>query len=144
MSRQILLSVAGEAEREKISEAVSTKEGMAGFWTTRNDARPEVGSEASFGFPSAPVDLKLRLEALEPGKRVRWASLGPWPYWDGTTIEWELGSAEAGGTNVLFRHSGWGDDYPDSDFASVSFVWGQVLARLKAFMESGQPQPFLG
>ncbi len=48
------------------------------------------------------------------------------------------------GTNVMFRHSGWADDYPEWDYASVSFVWGQVLARLKGFMESGQAQPFLG
>jgi uncharacterized protein YndB with AHSA1/START domain len=143
MGREIMHAVEVGTDPEAVSRAVSTKEGLAGFWTSRNDARPEVGSEASFGFPSAPVDLKLRLETLEPGQRVRWESLGPWPYWEGTSIEWQLRPSEAGGTNVMFRHSGWADDYPDWDYASASFVWGQVLARLKGFMESGQPQPFL-
>ena len=144
MGREILLAIGIQADAEKITEAASTKDGLAGFWTSRNDARPEVGSEASFGFPSAPVDLKLRLAALEPGKRVTWDSLGPWPYWEGTSIEWEVEPSEVGGTNVMFRHAGWADDYPDRDYASVSFVWGQVLARLKAYLESGQAQPFLG
>jgi uncharacterized protein YndB with AHSA1/START domain len=144
MGREILHAVEVGADPKTVYEAVSTQAGLAGFWTSRNDAQPEVGFVASFGFPAAPVDLKLRIETLDPGKRVTWASLGPWPYWDGTTVDWELSGTEAGGTNVMFRHTGWSDDYPDHDYASVNFVWGQVVGRLKAYAETGQAQPFLG
>jgi hypothetical protein len=44
----------------------------------------------------------------------------------------------------MFQHTGWADDYPDRDYASVNFVWGQVLGRLKAYVETGTPQPLFG
>jgi uncharacterized protein YndB with AHSA1/START domain len=144
MGREILHAVEIEADPEKLTQAISTMEGVAGFWTSRNDLRPEVGSTASIGFPAAPVDLSVRVEAVEPGKRVTWASLGPWPYWEGTIIDWELEAGDAGGTKVMFRHTGWAEGYPERDYASVNFVWGQVLGRLKAHVETGTPQPLFG
>ena len=47
----------------------------------------------------------------------------------------------AGETSLLFRHAGFGDDYGDEQYAHVNWVWGQI-GRLKAYAETGQPQPF--
>jgi hypothetical protein len=33
-------------------------------------------------------------------------------------------------------------DYPRDESAHVNFIWGQVVGRLKAYAETGQPQPF--
>jgi hypothetical protein len=51
---------------------------------------------------------------------------------------------DGAGTRLLFRHAGWPDDYSEQEFASVNFVWGQILARLKGYCETGRPQPFFG
>src|SRR3989442_1398049 len=78
-------------------------------------------------------------------KRVGWSCLGDFPFWQGTTVTWELIPAVQGeGVTVLFRHEGWGPDYPEMDYAHVNFTWGQIVGRLKAFCETGKPQPFLG
>jgi uncharacterized protein YndB with AHSA1/START domain len=131
------------ADGGTIYRALTTGEGLAAFWTADSDARPEVGSTAVFRFPAAPVDLKMRIESLEPDRRVAWHCEGDFPYWQGTTVSWELGPASQGaGKEVVFRHEGWGSDYPEIDFARVNWVWGQVLGRLKAYCESGEPQPF--
>jgi len=145
MELSVLHAVDIQAEPAKVFEAITTREGEAGFWTSDNDVEPTIGSTARFGFPHAPVDAKMRIDTLDPGKRVAWASLGEFPYWAGTTITWELAPGPDGtGTRLLFRHAGWPDDYPEQEFASVNFVWGQVLARLKSYCETGQPQPFFG
>ena len=34
--------------------------------------------------------------------------------------------------------------YPIAEVGSVNFTWGQVVGRLKAYAETGTPQPFLG
>jgi uncharacterized protein YndB with AHSA1/START domain len=126
-------------------EAITTTEGLASFWTSDCEAKPEVGSVARFGFPAAPVDLRMRVDELVPGQRVTWSCLGDFPHWAGTTVTWELGPATQGeGSSVFFRHGGWGPDYPESEYSSVAFVWGQVVARLKEHLETGRRDPFLG
>jgi hypothetical protein len=43
---------------------------------------------------------------------------------------------------MLFAHTAWGEDYPREEYAHVNYTWGQIVGRLKAYAESGQPQPF--
>jgi uncharacterized protein YndB with AHSA1/START domain len=145
MGRDILHAVGIEADPSTVFDAITTAEGLAGFWTPKSQAEPEVGSVAEFGFSEAPVPLRMRVDELDPGRRVRWTCLGLFPYWEGTTVSWELGPGPDGsGTHIMFRHEGWADDYPEHDYAGVNFVWGQVVARLKAYAETGESQPFLG
>ena len=133
-----------EAPADAIYRAISTSEGEAAFWTSDVDVEPIVGSVARFGFPEAPVDLRRRIDAREPGRRVRCACLGDFPYWAGTTISWELSAAPKPGTTVLFRQDGWPDAYPELDYAGVSYTWARIVGALKAYVESGTPQPYLG
>jgi uncharacterized protein YndB with AHSA1/START domain len=143
MAREMLHAVDVEKEAGPIYQAVSTRDGLASFWTGDVDAESSVGSVARFGFPAAPVDLKMRIESLDPDKGVTWRCLGDFPNWKDTRVEWELSPSPAGhGTQVLFRHVGWGEDYPEIEYARVNWVWGQVVGRLKAFVESGEPAPF--
>lgn len=141
MTADILHAVEIEASPEAVYEAVSTQKGLASFWTSDCDAEAEVGSVARFGFPQSPVDQKMRVEALEPGRRVAWTALGDFPNWEGTTLSWEMTPSETG-TRIMFRHGGWGDEYSELDWASVNWVWGQVVARLKGYTETGKSQPF--
>ena len=144
MTGPMLHAVEAEASEETIYLAVTTSKGLASFWTPQAQAEPTVGSVATFRFAGAPVDLKMRIDGLEPGKRVAWSCLGDFPNWGGTTVTWELMPAVQGsGITALFRHEGWGSDYSEMDYAHVNFVWGQVVSLLKAYCETGKPQPFL-
>jgi uncharacterized protein YndB with AHSA1/START domain len=143
MAREILHAVDVESDARSIYRAISTRDGLASFWTGDVDADSSVGSVARFGFPDAPVDLKMRIESLERDSRVAWRCLGEFPYWKDTRVEWELLPSPAGhGTQLLFRHVGWAEDYPEIEYARVNWVWGQVVSRLKQFAESGQAAPF--
>jgi hypothetical protein len=57
-----------------VFDAITTADGLRGFWTPDSDAEPTLGSVARFGFSKAPVDLRMRIE-LESG-RVAWSCLG--------------------------------------------------------------------
>jgi uncharacterized protein YndB with AHSA1/START domain len=124
--------------------AISTQAGQAAFWTSDLALEPVVGSIARFGFPEAPVDLRMRIDALEPARAVRWTCLGDFPHWAGTTIDWELSAEPSGGTVVVFRQAGWPDTYPELDYAKVNYTWGRIVGALKAYVETGTHQPFLG
>jgi uncharacterized protein YndB with AHSA1/START domain len=142
MAREMIHAVDVHADSRTLSDAISTSAGLQSFWTTESTAEPRVGSIAEFRFPGAPVSLKMRVDRLEPGQDIVWTCLGDFPHWPGTTVTWTLSALGNGHTRVLFRHAGFATDYADADFGSVNFTWGQVMARLKAFAESGTPQPY--
>ncbi len=132
------------ADPRKVYGAISTREGQAAFWTANNTVEPKVGSVAEFRFKEAPVPVRMRIDALEEGRLVRWTCLGEFQGWKDTTVTWQLSPSPNGkGTTLAFRH---GDldraGYPEAAIGGVNYTWGQVLARLKAYAETGRPQPF--
>jgi hypothetical protein len=140
MSPTITLAVDVPADAARVFEILSTTQGQRAFWT----ADCEVTSDAArFGFPQAPVDLETTVRT-EPEKLVRMHVTSGFPFWDGSTWEWELGPAARAesGTGVLFRHSGFGDGYPEIDLGHTAQTWAMILARLVEHAETGTARPF--
>ena len=129
------------ADPGTIYKAITTHEGEAGFWVTDNAIEPTVGSEAHFRFKGAPVPLRMRIDALEANKKVKWTCLGEFPGWKDTTVTWTLSpGTETGKTKVEFRMGSLAA-YPEHEVGTVNYTWGQVVARLKGYAETGTPQP---
>jgi len=145
MTGPMLHTVDVDSDAGTIYAAITTRAGEAAFWTSDCDVEPVVGSIARFAFPGAPVDLRMKLDELSPGRRIRWSCLGDFPRWAGTTVSWTLSPAPSGsGTAVAFSHDGWSDDYPEEEYARVNYTWGRIVGALKAYAESNTPAPFLG
>jgi uncharacterized protein YndB with AHSA1/START domain len=144
MGREMLHAVEIEAAAGDVYRAITTSEGLASFWTPDSEAASEVGGISRFGFSGAPVDLRMRIESLEPGRRVEWTCVGDFPHWDGTRVSWSIGPrAEGDGVAVLFSHAGWPADQPEAEYAGVNHAWGRILDALKGYVETGEPQPAL-
>ena len=142
--REILIGVDMHAERKAVFEAITTKDGLASFWTPDTVAEPEVGSEARFGFQGAPMPLRMRVDALEPEREVVWTCLGDFPYWENTTVTWSLSNEpEHGGTRLFFRHAGFPEEQPEWEIGTVTYSWAHILGRLKEFMEDGRAEPYM-
>src|SRR4051794_22748721 len=140
MDRAITLAVDVDADPGRVSEILSSTGGQRAFWT----ADCEVSTDrARFGFAQAPVDLEADL-STEPGKLVRMRVTSGFPYWEGSTWEWELGPATRAetGTSVLFRHYGFTDGYPEVDLGHTAQTWALILDRLVRYVATGIPQPF--
>ena len=140
MDRSIILATDVQADRARVFDILSTTEGQRGFWTADCDVS---GERARFGFPQAPVDL-LADVITEPGKLVRMRVTSGFPFWEGSTWEWELGDASraATGTGVLFRHHGFGEGYAEVDLGHTAQTWALILDRLASYVASGRAQPF--
>ncbi len=145
MARLLLHTVTIAADADTIYNALTTSQGLSSFWTADSHAEPKVGSIATFGFHGPK--LELRVEELQPGKLVKWSSLGGFPemggHWEGTTITWEIVPATDGGHEVRFSHTGWADDVPPEILGAVNYSWGQIVGRLKKYAETGHPDPFI-
>jgi hypothetical protein len=89
------------------------------------------------------VDLLVDV-TTQPGKLVRMRVTAGFPFWEGSTWEWELAAAARAetGTGVLFRHYGFAEGYAEIDMAHTAQTWALILQRLGAYLTSGSPQPF--
>jgi hypothetical protein len=140
MDATIRLAADVDADNTSVFTALSTTEGQRAFWTADCDVSAD---HARFGFEQAPVDLVTDVVA-EPGRLVRMTVTTGFPFWEGSTWEWELlkPARAATGTGVLFRHYGFGDGYPEIDLAQTAQTWALILQRLADYLASGTPQPF--
>jgi len=151
------LLIAGPAET--VYRAITTQEGLAGWWTPDVTAKPEVNSVAHFPFgPSYFKEMKIT--ALAPSKAVAWDCIKGADEWVGTTLCFKLESGEkealrrshpeqagqlqqakdAPQTLLSFSHDGWKAYSPM--FAECSYTWGQFLRSLKLYCETGKGRPW--
>jgi hypothetical protein len=86
-----------EASPARIVEILSTTEGHRGFWTEDCEVSTD---RARFGFPSTPIDLEVDV-TVEPTKVVRMRVTSGFPFWEGSTWEWELGDAVRAETGTV-------------------------------------------
>jgi len=135
----ILHSITIEAPPEKIFEALTTQEGLQGWWTADTEAKPEVGSQAVFGFFNRSTVFRMRIDELTPPKRVKWSCEGEIDEWIDTELQFDLNLQEEGGTLVCFRHGGWRTT--DGIYAQCNTTWGTLMFRLKDYAEGKNPGP---
>ena len=140
MDRSIALAADVSADATHLFQILATSEGQRGFWTADCDVDAD---HARFGFPQAPVDLITDV-STEPGKLVRMRVTSGFPFWDGSTWEWELGPASRAesGTAVVFRHYGFGEGYPETDLGYTAQTWAMILDRLSIYASTGNADPF--
>jgi hypothetical protein len=140
MSQAITLAVDTQADARRVFEVLSTTAGQRAFWTADCDVSAD---RARFGFEQAPVDLEVEVTTA-PDKLVRMHVTSGFPYWEGSTWEWELGEAtrSESGTGVLFRHYGFSDGYAEIDLGHTAQTWALILDRLARVAASGEPNPF--
>jgi hypothetical protein len=136
----ITLAVDVAADAARVFEILSTTEGQRSFWTADCELSAD---RARFGFAQAPVDLQTSV-TTEAGTLVAMTVTSGFPFWEGSTWEWELGPATRAesGTGVLFRHHGFGPGYSEIDLGHTAQTWALILARLAEVADGGAPRPF--
>jgi uncharacterized protein YndB with AHSA1/START domain len=122
---------------ERLYEAVTTQKGLAGWWTRDTKAEPRVGAVNGFGF-SGKMSFRLKVEKLEPGKRVVWSSVQGPPDWTGTEIAFDIAPSPAGAT-LRFTHAGFAST--GGGFGVYSYSWAQFLRSLRLLLETGRGEP---
>ena len=117
-------------------KALTTLEGLSGWWTedTRGDGK--VGGVIQFRFGAGGIDMKV-LE-LDPARRVLWQVVDGPAEWIGTTVSFDL-KQEGDWTIILFKHQGWKE--PVEFMHHCSTKWAVFLLSLKSLLETGKGAP---
>jgi uncharacterized protein YndB with AHSA1/START domain len=136
----ILHRIGITAAPEDVYTALTTIDGLAGWWTVDTQGDVDPGGVIQFRFANAPgaggFDMKV-LE-LQPGKLVRWEVVDGPEEWIGTHVSFDL-SQEGDYTIILFKQEGWKE--PVEFMYHCSTKWATFLMSLKHLVESGQGEP---
>src|SRR6058998_1934461 len=89
---------------EKVYDALTTVEGLAGWWTDDTKGSGDLGGRLEFRFPVGGFDMDVT--ELRPAELVRWTVAEGPEEWVETTIDWRL-HQDGDWTVVLFKHEGW-------------------------------------
>lgn len=126
------------ATPDKVYAAITTAAGLRSWWTADTKAEEKVGGKAEFGFDKRGTVFRMKIEKLDPGKRVVWSCHGDHPEWAGTILTWEL-SPEGLGTTLRFTQSQWKSV---SEYCAMcNSTWGELMYRLKDYLEGRNPGP---
>jgi uncharacterized protein YndB with AHSA1/START domain len=117
-------------------KALTTLEGLSGWWTNNTTGETKVGGVIQFRFGAGGFDMKV-LE-LQPAKRVLWEVVDGPQEWIGTKVSWDL-KQEDSYTIVLFKHQGWRE--PVEFMHHCSTKWAVFLMSLKSLVETGKGAP---
>jgi uncharacterized protein YndB with AHSA1/START domain len=127
-----------KAPPEKVFAAIATQNGYRGWYTADSIVENKAGGKAEFGFDKRKMVFRMTIEKLEPGKSLVMSCHGDQPEWAGTTLEWTVEPAPEGST-LTFNHKGWREITPFC--AGCNSMWGNLMFRLKAYVETGKPSP---
>jgi uncharacterized protein YndB with AHSA1/START domain len=122
---------------DRTYDALTTVDGLAGWWTEDTTGDPGVGGTVAFRFGELG-GFDMEVTELVPGERVRWLVVDGPPEWIGTHVDWDL-RQDDGHTLVRFTHEGWAE--PVDFMRHCSTKWATFLLSLKSLVETGTGAP---
>ena len=129
------------APADKIYRALTTEEGIRGWWTTDVKMDGQAGGKAIFGFENHSIVFQMRIDELKASSLVRWTCVeNNSPDWIGTSQEFLLEPQTDAGVLLKFCHGGWKSGGDHCYYCNTT--WGHLLVTLKRYAEEGVKNPY--
>lgn len=131
-----------KAPLSKVYAALSTIEGVAGWWTreTSGESKPGGGVKVRFRSPSGDEKgyMEFDVVKLAPNREISWRCTSGPTEWIGTDVTFAL-AQEGEQTLILFGHRNWRE--PVDFMAHCSMKWATFLLSLRDLVETGKGKP---
>lgn len=140
----IIHRVGIKAPIAKVYAALSTIEGLAGWWTKDTTGTSKVGGTIKFTFRTLAGQeigaMDMEVKALDANKQVRWRCAAGPAEWIGTDLTFDL-TQDGDYTIVIFGHRNWKEWVEFMGHCSMK--WAVFLLSLKELVETrkGKPSP---
>jgi len=137
----ILHRVGIKSSLDEVYKALTTREGLAAWWTHDTQGESKVGGGLKFRFSADGSEIggfDMKILELQPAKRVLWQVVDGPVDWIDTKISFQL-KQESEYSIVLFKHQDWKE--PVEFMHHCSTKWATFLMSLKSLLESGEGAP---
>lgn len=131
-----------DAPIEQVFDALTTPDGLAGWWTPIVSGDPSTGGEIRFGFAGLDEEIVMRVDEAKHPSTVIWSCLTHTghPEWEGTRILFQL-ARNTDDTGLLsFRHLGLIPRL--SCYETCESGWAHFLSSLLDYAQHGTGSPF--
>jgi uncharacterized protein YndB with AHSA1/START domain len=135
--KTILHVIDVKAPRSKVLEALTTIDGLAGWWTTNVTGSAAKGGRIAFVFDGFGPTMEVT--ELDAPTRVSWKCIEGVEQWADNTFQFDLAEAE-GATRLRFRQN-YATELGDDEYGMYNFNWGYYLHSLKMLCETGSGKP---
>jgi uncharacterized protein YndB with AHSA1/START domain len=137
------------APTSAVYRAITTSEGLQGWWTATCDVGIGVGARSTFRF--GQTHNVMRIVSLEPDAEVRWQCIEQHHHapdqltrtdeWAGTSVVFQLVAESPSSTLLHFEHIGL---IPELECYGICYGgWNHFLGTsLKGFVETGVGAPY--
>ena len=125
----------------RVQQALTSIEGLAGWWTEDVNGDSAVGGRIEFVFrdhDAVKGRMVMEVRAPDADADVRWRCVEGPPEWIGTDITYGL-SEQDGRTIVLFGHRNWREAVEFTSHCSMK--WATFLLSLREYVETGSGRP---
>lgn len=138
----IIHRVGIKAPLSKVYAALSTIEGVAGWWTTATTGISKPGETINFEFLTPAGErvgaMTMQVAALDPDRLVHWRCTAGPEEWIGTDVVFKLEQQDHY-TIVRFGHRNWREAVEFTEHCSMK--WAIFLLSLKQLVETGEGRP---
>lgn len=130
-------TISTSAGKAAAMAAITTLDGLNGWWTSGTRGDPAEGGELQFHFGGPSLEMSvISVDESE----VIWSCIGGPEEWLGTKLTFRLQTAEEGGTAIYFTHAGWAEETPFHYHCSMK--WAVFMLSLKGHLDRGEGRPF--
>jgi uncharacterized protein YndB with AHSA1/START domain len=128
----ILHRVGIDARPEQVFAALTTIEGLRGWWSNTASGNAAKGGVVKYGF------CDMQVVAAEPGKLVHWRCTDGPAEWLDTEVVFRL-DWKQDQTFVVFKHANWKE--PVEFMHHCSTKWATFLLSLRDLLEKSEGRP---
>ncbi len=137
--KTIIHAVHIHTEPAIVYRALTTQEGLSGWWTTQVSVEERQGGIIDFTF-HGDFHPDMKQTTLRPERLVAWHCVGGHPNWQDNTFRFDLENRD-GETHLMFRQE-YAQELSDEAYGIYNFNWGYYLQSLKLLCETGTGTPF--
>jgi uncharacterized protein YndB with AHSA1/START domain len=128
------------AARPRVFGALSTTEGLAGWWSSGVKATNEVGGIVDFTF-GGDFNPAMEITKLEAPELLVWTCVSGHEPWADNTFRFELAKNYNGRTRLRFWQD-YATELDDDAYGVYNYNWGYYLDSLRLLCETGTGKPF--
>ena len=131
-----------DAPMATVWSALTERDGLAGWWSTKVDAPPAVvGAEVRFTF-TGDFNPVMAITELHEGRLLRWRCVRGHDPWQDSTFRFELALDDNRRTRLRFWQE-YALELADDHYGVYNFNWGYYLESLRMLTSAGAGKPFL-
>lgn len=129
------------APASAVFEAITTRNGLAGWWSTQVEVPAvEVGAVIDFTF-AGDFNPDMEIISYDPPRSVEWKCIGGHDNWADNTFRFEVEALEDGRTRMRFWQH-YATELSDDDYGIYNLNWGYYLQSMLELVTTGTGRPF--